>query len=116
MEEKMLEEIKYKLKRKLFRHMETYDITLDELMEKQMNGAEIIDVRNEREYSESHIMGSINVPEYQINESFVRIVPNKNKEIVLYCSSGFRSTNAYRKLRCLGYRNVWNLYGGLENY
>ena len=40
----MLEEIKYKLKRKLFRHMEAYDITLEELMEKQMNGAEIIDV------------------------------------------------------------------------
>lgn len=116
MEEKMLEEIKYKLKRKLFRHMEAYDITLDELMEKQMNGAEVIDVRNEREYSESHILGSINVPEYQINESFERIVPNKNKEIVVYCSSGFRSTSAYRKLRCLGYRNVWNLYGGLENY
>ena len=35
MEEKMLEEIKYKLKRKIFRHMEAYDITLDELMEKQ---------------------------------------------------------------------------------
>ena len=112
----MLEEIKYKLKRKLFRHMEAYDITLDELKEKQMNGAEIIDVRNEREYSESHIMGSINVPEYQINESFVRIVPNKNKEIVLYCSSGFRSTNAYKKLKKMGYKNVWNLYGGLENY
>ena len=90
----MFEEIKYRLKRKLFRHMEAYDITLNELMEKQMNGAEIIDVRNEREYS----------------------VPNKNKEIVVYCSSGFRGTSAYKKLRCLGYRNVWNLYGGLENY
>mgnify|MGYP006946977042 CR=1 FL=1 len=33
MEEKMLEEIKYKLKRKLFRQMEAYDITLDELKE-----------------------------------------------------------------------------------
>ena len=30
----MLEEIKYKLKRKLFRQMEAYDITLDELKEK----------------------------------------------------------------------------------
>ena len=66
MEEKMLEEIKYKLKRKLFRQMEAYDITLDELKEKQMKGAEIIDVRNKREYDESHILGSINLPEYQI--------------------------------------------------
>ena len=53
----MLEEIKYKLKRKLFRQMEAYDITLDELKEKQMKGAEIIDVRNKREYDESHILG-----------------------------------------------------------
>lgn len=112
----MLEEIKYKLKRKLFRHMETYDITLNELKEKQMNGAEIIDVRNKREYDESHIYGSINIPEYQIDESFEKIIPNKNKEIVLYCSSGFRSTKAYNKLKNLGYKNVWNLYDGLDNY
>ena len=112
----MLEEIRYKLKRKLLRHMETYDITLEELKTKQINGAEIIDVRNKREYDESHIGGSINVPEYKIDENFVRIVPNKNKEIVLYCSSGFRSTNAYKKLKKMGYKNVWNLYGGLENY
>lgn len=116
MEEKMLKEFKYNLKRKLFRHMEPYDITLDELRQKQMQGSEIIDVRNQREFDESHILGSINIPEYQINENFEKIIPNKNKEIVLYCSTGFRSTNAYKKLKKMGYKNVYNLYGGLENY
>lgn len=116
MEDKMFEEIKYKLKLKFFRHMEDYDITLEELKEKQLEGAEIIDVRNKREYEENHIEGSINIPEYEIDESFEKIISNKNKIIVLYCTTGFRSTKAYKKLKTLGYVNIYNLYGGLENY
>ena len=112
----MLDKITYKLKKVIFRHMEEYDITLEELQEKQLNGAEIIDVRSNREYNECHIEKSINVPEYEINENFEIIVKNKNKPIVVYCSSGFRSIKAYKKLKKLGYTDVYNLYGGLENY
>lgn len=112
----MLDKIKYKLKKVLFRHMEEYDVTLEELKEKQLNGAEIIDVRSAREYNESHIEESINVPEYEIDENFEKIVKNKNKPIVVYCASGFRSTKAYKKLKQMGYTEVYNLYGGLENY
>ena len=115
-EEKMLEEITYKLKKRLFRHMEDYDITLEDLKTKQLEGAEIVDVRSTREHKENPIKGSINIPEYEINESFTNIVPNKEQVIVVYCSSGFRSTKAYKKLKQLGYSNVYNLYGGLENY
>jgi len=112
----MLEKIKYHLKRKFHRHMEEYDITLEELKTKQLEGSEIIDVRNHREYEESHLYGSINIPEYEIDESFKQIIKNKDKSIVLYCSSGLRSTKAYHKLKKMGYENVYNLYGGLDNY
>ena len=112
----MLEEIKYKIKRKILRHMESYDITLEELKAKQLNGSKIIDVRNKREFEEGNISGSINIPEYMIDETFKDVVNDKNTDIVLYCSSGFRSTKAYKKLKNMGYKNVWNLYGGLENY
>ncbi len=112
----MFEEIKYKLKKHFFRHMKDNDITLEDLRIKQLEGAEIIDVRSSREYKESHIKGSINIPEYEIDENFKNIVKNKDKPIVVYCSSGFRSTRAYKKLRDMGYSNVYNLYGGLDNY
>lgn len=112
----MLDEIKYKLKKKIFRHMEDYDVTLEELKIKQLEGSEIIDVRNKREYAESHIYKSINIPEYEINEDFEKIIKNKDKSIVVYCSTGFRSTKAYNKLKKMGYTNVYNLYGGLDNY
>ena len=70
----MLNFIKYNFVRKFFRYMEKYDITLEELKQKQLDGAEVIDVRNKREYEEGHIEGSINVPEYEINEDFKNIV------------------------------------------
>jgi rhodanese-related sulfurtransferase len=63
--------------------MEKYDITLEELKQKQLDGAEVIDVRNKREYEEGHIEGSINVPEYEINEDFKNIIINKNIKKVL---------------------------------
>lgn len=112
----MLNFIKYNFVRKFFRYMEKYDITLEELKQKQLDGAEVIDVRNKREYEEGHIEGSINVPEYEINENFKNIIINKNKPIVIYCSSGYRSKSAYKKLKNMGYTEVYNLYGGLENY
>ena len=112
----MLDKIKYNIKKVFFRHMEDYDVTLEELKEKQLNGAEIVDVRSNREYDENHIEGSINVPEYEINEDFEKIIKNKDITIVVYCASGYRSTKAYKKLKEMGYKEVFNLYGGLDNY
>ena len=112
----MLKNLKYKLKKILFRHMEEYEITLEELKEKQLDGAEIIDVRSNMEYNESHIEESINLPENEIENQIEQIVKDKNKLIVLYCTSGMRSTKAYNKLKNMGYTNVYTLYGGMQNY
>ena len=113
----MFEKIRYNLKKRFFRTIALgWDVTLEELKEKQINGAEIIDVRGQREFEEGHIEGSINIPEYEINNNFENIIKNKNKPIVLYCATGFRSTKAYYKLKDMGYTEVYNLYGGIENY
>ncbi len=61
-------------------------------------------------------LGSINIPEYEINSKVVKILNDVNKEIVVYCESGTRSKKACKKLSKLNYTNVFNLYGGLENY
>jgi rhodanese-related sulfurtransferase len=44
------------------------------------------------------------------------ILKDKNKEIVLYCQSGERSLQAYKKLIKLQYKNVYNLYRGIDNW
>lgn len=112
----MFSKIKNKIRNKFFRTMREYDISLDELKLKQSKGAVIVDVRNSREYNENHIDGSINVPEYELDRNFEKIINDKNKDIVVYCTSGSRSEKAYKKLKKLGFVNVYNLYGGLDNY
>lgn len=100
----------------LQRNMENYDITMKELKNKQKNGAKVIDVRSSQEYEEGHLEGAINIPYYKINKNVDKILKNKNREIVLYCEAGSRSKKAYKRLIKLQYKNVYNLYGGVENW
>lgn len=106
----------FKIFKRVFRHLDKFDVDMDELNIKKDNGAKIVDVRSPQEYEEGHIDGAINIPLYEINNKFDEIINDKNQEIVLYCLSGQRSKNAYKKLVKLGYSNVFNLYGGLENW
>ena len=112
----MVKILKNYIYKKIFRNINEYDITYDELKSKQLNGAQIIDVRSTQEYEEGHIQGAINIPEYKINENVEKILKNKNEEIVVYCSSGSRSIKAYKKLSKFGYKNIFNLYGGTDNW
>ncbi len=100
----------------IFRNMEIYDIGMTELVEKQEHGAIVVDVRSTQEYNENHIYGSINIPYYLINKNVYNILPNREKEIIVYCGVGSRSKMAYKKLLKLGYKNIYNLYGGIENW
>ena len=112
----MFKRTKKGLINRLFRCMEIYDITMEELKRKQCDGALVIDVRSTQEYNEGHIIGSLNIPEYEINCNIDEILKNKNDTIILYCTSGKRSKKAYKKLNALGYKNIYNLYGGLDNW
>lgn len=75
----------------------------------------IIDVRSKNEYRENHLNGSVNIPLSDIKQKIEKIVPNKDRKILLYCQSGLRSKKAIRILEKLGYNNLYNLNGGIEN-
>ncbi|MFA7404920.1 MAG: rhodanese-like domain-containing protein [Pelobacteraceae bacterium] len=64
----------------------------------------VVDVRDAKEFGERHVPGAINIPV----ESFAAGsgVLDKGKQIVVYCNSGGRSYNAYRKLQKLAYPNI----------
>lgn len=104
-----------RLQRKLFREMLPGDINYTELLQKQKQGATIIDVRSEQEYKEGHIKGANLIPLYELNSKIIKKVPDKNQEIVLYCKSGTRSRKAYDILKNLGYKKIYNLYLGIDN-
>lgn len=75
----------------------------------------IIDVRTRKEYLEYHLNKSVNIPLSEIREKIEKMQPNKDKKILLYCQTGGRSTKAALILEKLGYHNLYNLKGGLEN-
>jgi rhodanese-related sulfurtransferase len=64
----------------------------------------LVDVRDPEEFSEGHIPGAINIPAASFASQSG--VLDKEKNIIVYCNSGGRSYNAYRKLMKLGYENI----------
>lgn len=108
----MINKIKKAIKNRLYREIEEKDIDLQEAKQLQKDGAIIVDVRSPQEYREGHIDGSISIPEYEIKKEIENMIVDKNKNIVVYCSSGGRSKKAQKTLNTLGYKNVYNIYEG----
>ena len=100
--------------RKLYRHKE--NISVNEMFEiiKTNENTVLLDVRSTQEYKEGHINGSINIPVYDL-EKTANSKLNKEGIIIVYCSAGVRSKRAIQILRKLGYRNLYNIEGGIEN-
>lgn len=92
-------------------------ITYMEAKEKIINeGAILVDVRNENEYNQSHIEGSVLLPLGTINaESVEAIIESKDSVIIVYCQSGNRSNQALGLLNSLGYTKVYDL-GAMSNW
>lgn len=91
------------------------DLNFEDLQRMLKEGAILVDVRSIQEYNEGHLSGAINLAEYEIAVKHGNILPNKNAKIVVYCQNGGRSKKAYKRLKKLGYQNVYNLCGGLDN-
>lgn len=74
----------------------------------------LLDAREIKEFNVSHIENAINVGFDKFDSKKVTtIIKDKNATIVVYCSIGVRSEKIGEKLLKLGYRNVFNLYGGI---
>ena len=79
-------------------------------------GAILVDVRTQDEYTDSHIEGAILLPLDTIDSSTVsETIQDKNVPIIVYCKSGVRSKEALQKLVDLGYTNVFDL-GAMSNW
>ena len=80
-----------------------------------LNDYILLDVRSRREYREKHLDGAINIPLSEVKINLEKHIRNKNKKILVYCQSGNRSRKAVQIAEELGYVEVYNLKGGLEN-
>lgn len=69
----------------------------------------IVDVREEDEYEQSHLINSVNIPLSQLRDRLDEIP--KDKPVYLHCRSSQRSYNAARALQANGFDNVYNIQG-----
>jgi SulP family sulfate permease len=74
----------------------------------------IIDVREPREYKQSHIPNAVRYNYYEILENTADLP--QNHSLVLVCQGGRRSTWAARRLLDWGYRDVRILEGGMLSW
>ena len=72
----------------------------------------VLDVREQAEYAQSHILNSRLLPLSQIEARVGDIEKFKDKPVIVYCATGNRSSSAAAVLRKSGFSNVSNLSGG----
>lgn len=74
----------------------------------------LLDAREPQEFEVSHINNAKNIGYDKFNAAaFQEKYKNQNDTIIVYCSIGVRSEKIGEKLLKLGYKNVYNLYGGI---
>lgn len=84
-------------------------ISTEQLHSSQQSEAvspQVFDVREPAEFAISHLSGALN---YSKGSAIADLVANKNAEIVVYCSVGYRSAAVADELASLGFTNVRNL-------
>ena len=74
----------------------------------------LVDVREPKEYASGHIKGAINIPLPDLTQNLNQIP--KNRPVILYCSTGYRTAMGVMALQMLGYRNVKGFPPSIEGW
>jgi rhodanese-related sulfurtransferase/predicted DsbA family dithiol-disulfide isomerase len=86
------------------------------LISKNEKNIILIDVRTPEEYQTGHLEKSLNI-DYNSGDFKNQILKiSKNKKIILYCKSGKRSSSSLEIMEKLGFKEVYNIDGGIESW
>jgi rhodanese-related sulfurtransferase len=77
-----------------------------------MGNVLFLDARERVEFTISHLPGAINIGYDRLDLKTIKDV-DKSRPLVVYCTVGYRSEQAAKKLRKKGFTKVYNLYGSL---
>lgn len=81
---------------------------------KHLEGAQILDVRTPAEWNEGIIDGATmaNIYEKDFEAQLGKL--DKEKPVAVYCKVGGRSGQAMAKMKELGFKEIYNLKGGMD--
>ena len=82
----------------------------------RLGDATFLDVREQDEYEQGAIPGTVFIPRGHLEGQSGGRLPDHDATIYIYCASGFRSAFAAKTLQDLGYTDVANVVGGFERW
>ena len=74
----------------------------------------LVDVRSPLEYEDNHIEGALNIPAPELRTRYKEL--ESDKATVLICSTGHRSSLGASILKQRGFKEVYNVAGGMTGY
>ncbi len=79
-------------------------------------GAVILDIRDNKDFGQGHIVEAINIPLGSFDQRVSELETKKDKPIVVVCKVGQNSGTIGRKLKAMGFENVRRLAGGMAEW
>ena len=76
----------------------------------------ILDVRTPNEYKRGHLPHSILIPVQELQNRYKELGIKKDREILIYCATGNRSTVASKILIDSGFKHIVNMRGGIYDW
>jgi sulfur-carrier protein adenylyltransferase/sulfurtransferase len=95
---------------------EIREVSLDEARALQASGAALIDVREADEWAQGHVPGAVFIPRGFLEQRIEQAVPDKSREVVVYCAGGTRSAFGAKTLAELGYSRASSLTVGFTGW
>ena len=76
----------------------------------------LLDVREQDEWDEGHLPGAIHVARGNLEARIEAVIPDKAREVVIYCAAGARSAFVAKSMLELGYTDVASMSGGFSEW
>jgi len=76
----------------------------------------ILDVRTQFEFDRGYLKNTQLIPLQVLQKEYIKLSEHKDKPILIYCASGNRSTVAARILIDHGFKNIFNMRYGINEW
>jgi rhodanese-related sulfurtransferase len=92
------------------------EITVSEARDRLARSPDAIlmDVREDHEWAAGHAATAVHLGKGILERDLEKLVPDKDREIIMYCGGGFRSALTAHAAVKMGYRNAISLLGGYK--
>ena len=92
------------------------EVTVEQARERlaQNPQAILMDVREDLEWVAGHATEAIHLGKGILERDLEKTVPDREREVIMYCGGGYRSVLTAAVAQKMGYKNVFSLIGGFK--